>query len=246
MKKRTLLIDGDVVAYQHAAKVEQPIHWGDDLWTLHADARECRGRIKDWIGWIKEKVECESIQLFLSCPQNFRKELEPSYKANRKNKRKPIVLQDIREWMMSEYGAVVYPRLEADDAIGLELTRKTKGERVAASIDKDFDTIPGMHFNWDKDETVREVTKEEADYNFFTQALTGDSTDNYGGCPGVGPKKAEKILEGVSDYWGAIRGAYEKAGLSEEVALTQARLARILRDGEYNMKTNKIKLWKPL
>ena len=222
--KRILLIDGDIVAYQHASQVETPVHWGDDIWTLHADAKECKQRIKDWLGWLMEETEADEM----------------------KDKRKPIILKAIREWLMEEYGAIIRPRLEADDAIGIALTSGEHGDDcIAVSIDKDFDTIPGKHFNWNRKEGIREVTEKEADHNFFTQALTGDSTDNYPGCPGVGPKKAEKILDGVEDYWQAILKAYEKAGLGEDVALTQARLARILRDGEYNNKTNKIRLWRP-
>ncbi len=244
--KRTLLIDGDIVAYQHAAQVETPIHWGDDIWTLHADAKECKQRIKDWLEWLMEENEADEMILYLSCASNFRKDLEESYKANRKDKRKPIILKAIREWLIEEYDARILPRLEADDAIGIALTSGEYGDDcIAVSIDKDFDTIPGKHFNWNHKDGVREVTEEEADYNFFTQTLTGDSTDNYPGCPGVGPKKAEKILDGVEDYWGAVLAAYEKAGLGEDVALTQARMARILRDGEYDKETNNVRLWRP-
>ena len=36
---------------------------------------------------------------------------------------------------------------------------------------------------------------------------------------------------------------FEKHGLSEEVAIENARLARILRNGEYNFDTKEVKLW---
>tara|TARA_R110002110_G_scaffold3563_2_gene18211 strand:- start:527 stop:1264 length:738 start_codon:yes stop_codon:yes gene_type:complete len=243
--KKTLLIDGDIVAYQHATKVETPIHWGDEIWTLHADAKECKMRIRDWLKWAVEETGVDDMLIYLSSTENFRKDLAESYKANRKDKRKPIILTAIREWMLEEFDAIILPRLEADDAIGIALTSGKHGDCIAASIDKDFDTIPGKHFNWNAKNGIREISTKEADRNFFRQALTGDSTDNYGGCPGIGPKKADKILDGAKDYWEAVLAAYQKAGLGLEIALTQARLARILRHGEYNMKTNKIKLWRP-
>ena len=34
---RTLLIDGDVVAYRFSTAAEEAIDWGDDQWTLHSD-----------------------------------------------------------------------------------------------------------------------------------------------------------------------------------------------------------------
>ena len=32
-KKKVLVIDGDILAYQIATNNEQPINWGDGLWT---------------------------------------------------------------------------------------------------------------------------------------------------------------------------------------------------------------------
>ena len=91
------------------------------------------------------------------------------------------------------------------------------------------------------------------------QTLTGDTTDGYTGCPGIGPKTAEKILqaalaEGTTEanpaqlreiYWQHVVKAYAKAGLSEEEALTQARVARICRNSDYDFKTKQVILWSP-
>ena len=88
------------------------------------------------------------------------------------------------------------------------------------------------------------ITEEEANYNFFYQTLVGDSTDNYSGCPTVGPKTADKLL---SSGWGwdTVVATFEGKGLSEEVALENARLARILRNNEYDTDTGEVKLWHP-
>ena len=75
--------------------------------------------------------------------------------------------------------------------------------------------------------------------------------DGYSGCPGIGPKRAARILDGVfgdpggPGDWDAVVKTYVKAGLSEEEALVQARVARILRWGEYDRKKGKVKLWNP-
>ena len=90
---------------------------------------------------------------------------------------------------------------------------------------------------------VVEVDKEEADFNFLYQTLVGDSTDNYKGCPTVGAKKAEKLLLDKGATWNTVVDAYASQGLGEEVAIENARLARILRDGEYNFKTKEVTLW---
>ena len=70
--------------------------------------------------------------------------------------------------------------------------------------------------------------------------------DGYKGVPGVGAKGAEKLLtKAQGQEWEVIRGAYEKAGLTEEDALRNARLARILRPDEYNFTTKEPILWTP-
>ena len=70
--------------------------------------------------------------------------------------------------------------------------------------------------------------------------------DGYKGVPGIGAKGAEKLLaEAQGKEWEVIRGAYEKAGLTEEDALRNARLARILRPNEYNFTIKEPILWNP-
>ena len=76
------------------------------------------------------------------------------------------------------------------------------------------------------------------------QTLVGDSTDNYKGCPAVGAKTADKLLQENGATWQTVVDAFADKGLGEEIAIENARLARILRDGEYNFKTKKVKLWK--
>ena len=44
-----LLVDGDIVAYQAATASEYPIHWGNDLWTLHSFADEAAQYAKNMV-----------------------------------------------------------------------------------------------------------------------------------------------------------------------------------------------------
>lgn len=251
--KRTLLIDGDIVAYQQAAKAEVPIHWGDDFWTLHADAKEAKVRIDEWIAGCKNQLEAQEVLVVMSDGSNFRKGLLPSYKENRKNARKPIILGELREYLFYTHDARSEPYLEADDVISLLASCCPRNEeRIMVSIDKDFNTIAGLHFNWDKPELgVYEVLPHEADWFFMRQTLTGDRTDGYSGCPNIGPVKAETILGPVTvgttvdTLWPKVVAAYHKADLPESEALLQARMARLLRKGEFNTKSKRITLWNP-
>jgi DNA polymerase-1 len=232
-----LLIDGDIIAYKASVSAETPVNWGDGLWTLHCWEDEVAIRIDDQITKLTDEAPVQDCIVALSDKENYRKELAPYYKANRSKTRKPMLLQWAREYMASKYNTIIYRRLEADDVLGILGTANP--DTIIWSEDKDLLTVPAKH--WIDGEVV-EISQEEADYNFFTQALVGDSTDNYKGCPSVGHKTAEKILE-FGDGWDAVVRAYISKGLSEEVALENARLARILRNGEYDTDTAEVKLW---
>ena len=234
-----LLIDGDIIAYKAAASAETPINWGDGLWTLHSFEQDVEIRLCDQIDKLLDEAPVQDCVVALSDRENYRKELASYYKANRKDVRKPMLLQWAREYLIEKYNTIIYRRLEADDVLGILSTANT--DTIVWSEDKDLLTVPAKH--WINGEVVT-VTEEEANYNFFFQTLVGDSTDNYSGCPTVGPKTANKLLSNGC-RWDKVVAAYESKGLSEEVALENARLARILRNGEYDTDTGEVKLWMP-
>ena len=241
----TALIDADILAYQAAAAVEQPIDWGDGLWTLHAFEDEAIAQFDGQIVKIKEDLKADRLVLAFSDKENWRKGVLPTYKSNRAGVRKPMLLKFLREYAEKHYEVFVRPTLEGDDVLGILATHKSKipGEKIIVSIDKDFKTIPGKHYNFSKGEHF-EVTEEEANYWHLYQTLTGDQTDGYAGCPSIGPKTAEKLLAD-SAMWETVAKAFESKGLSEEVALEQARVARILRACDYDFSNKQVILWEP-
>jgi DNA polymerase-1 len=244
-----ILIDGDILLYQICAAAEQPFYWGDDLWTLHADEREVRERIDNEMTSLKDELKADKAIIALSGETNWRKIVLPSYKANRKGTRKPVVYKAAKEYVRSVYSVAEYPNLEADDVLGIYATdKKIKGKKIIVSADKDLKTIPGFLYNPEKAELgIQEISNEQADWNHMYQTLVGDTADGYTGCPGVGPKTAEKVLGPVrgGNLWEAVAAAYSDAGLGEGEALVQARVARILRCGEYDPVSTRIDLWSP-
>jgi DNA polymerase-1 len=96
--------------------------------------------------------------------------------------------------------------------------------------------------------TTEQIPQRLADYNFMIQVLTGDKVDGYDGIDGVGIKTAEKLIKKYTnvpllDLWKIVKGIYKDKGYTEQEALQQARVAHILRHGEYNKKTGKVTLW---
>ena len=254
----TALVDADILAYQAAATSEQSIQWDDGLWTLHAFESEGERRFDEMLASIVEATKADKVLLALSDSENWRKAVLPTYKSNRAATRKPLLLKHLKDRALDKYAAYLRPTLEGDDCLGILGTMKKTGDCIICSLDKDFKTIPGRHYNFGRKEFF-EVTLQQADYWHMMQTLTGDTTDGYTGCPGIGPKTAEKILQAALDegtteanpaqlreiYWQHVVKAYAKAGLSEEEALTQARVARICRNSDYDFKTKQVILWSP-
>lgn len=245
-----LLIDGDIFAYRHAAAAEIVTQWDDDICTLHAHASLARERLASELAGLKEKSGASVVVVAISDRENFRKTLYPEYKATRAKNRKPILLAALREFLLTAYSAYVRPGLEADDVLGILATHSSlvgEKRRIVVSIDKDFRTIPCTLWN-DKNDTITEVSLASADRFHLIQTVMGDATDNYPGCPGIGPKKAEVLVDAAlasAEPWAVVVAAFEKAGLTADDALLQARLARILRADEYDFATKTPVLWTP-
>ena len=244
-----LLIDLDIIIYRICWACQDETHWDDDVITLSVSKKELEVQLDASLNHYLSKLDTKEMILCASDKNNFRRKILPSYKENRKSKRKPLGYKHLLQYALDNYNCRIMEGLEADDVLGIIATTpdESNKEKIILSIDKDMLTIPCSHYNLDKD-TLVTVSKEEADYNFYIQVLTGDAVDNYKGCPGIGPVKASNLLLGcVSEesYWNRVLGAYLKAGLTEEVALVQARVARILRHEDYNYFKKDVRLWEP-
>ena len=246
-KERVAVIDADILLYKACRVAEEEVNWGDDQWVLWSDLNKVKTIIDDQVSLIVEEMEADRSILCFSDKKNYRKEINPEYKANRRGGRKPLCFQGALQYCKDTYPFRQFTSLEADDVIGIIATTESdKNEYVIVSEDKDLLTVPGLH--WDlKSKEVYSLSEDEADFNFFAQTLTGDTVDNYKGCPNVGKVTAEKLLKSVEpkDLWETVVTRYEKAGLKEQDAILNARMARILRKCEYNRTTEEVKLWSP-
>lgn len=240
-KMKTLFIDGDMLAYRSAFSNEIETKWDDDIWTLHTDVQMSLSYFDDFITSMVKKLGATDYYLVFSPKTNFRYDLFPSYKGNRKNKRKPLALKAIIEEVKKRHIFMLWNNIEADDLIGIMCTGDPDNT-IAVSGDKDFATLPITWYNFLRDELTTR-TEEEANRNHFIQTLTGDATDGYKGLSGVGPKTAVKLLEKHGWDWDGVVTAYESKGLSESDALLTARLAYILRHQDFDC--GDVKLWTP-
>ena len=201
MNKPTLLIDGDILAFKASAAAEKAIQWSENFWTLHADLRDAQKFFYEQVASIDDAIDSGRKIFALSPKFNFRYRIWPQYKANRKDKRRPMCLQALKEWMASEYEVYQRPDIEADDVLGILGTSPyiVEGRKIIVSIDKDFKGVPCRLFNLNTGE-LTDITESEANRWHMTQTLMGDSCDGYGGCPKCGQVSAQKILGDTTTY----------------------------------------------
>jgi len=182
-----ILIDGDIVAYRCAYKSQED--------REEYAAYSAGSYLSELISHLYILLEDEpEYRVFLTGKGNFRNEyaVTAGYKEHRKEKEKPEHLEAIRQYLISDWEAVVSNNEEADDLIAIAMTEHP--ESIIVSIDKDFDQLPGLHYNPNKGQLYN-VSPEDAIKFLYEQILTGDRADNIIGIKGVGPVKAKKALE---------------------------------------------------
>lgn len=246
-----LLIDADMVAFIACSSATHEAEWESGISSYFADFEEVKAH---FVSRLNNAIETAlahhhytgdyDILLCLSDPNdNFRRRVLPTYKAHRKGQ-KPLCYWKLCDWMKQEGDVYIRPSLEADDCIGILATmEKNRDNCLIISGDKDMKTLPGRQYDFLRD-TYAELSEEDADRNFLMQTLTGDPTDGYSGCPKIGAVNATRILD-EDCSWAAVVKAYEKQHLTEQDALTQARVARILRASDYDFKKKEVRLWTP-
>lgn len=247
-----LIFDADMLLFVSLLECEKPIHWGDDLWTLHCDMREATVYYNNFVKELTEKIlnhyKYEGDYRLFMCltdkeHENFRNtEVFADYKANRNGKRRPVCFHPMRKWIQENYVVYMEPHLEADDCAGLLTQELTEGDYVLVSGDKDFRALPGKFYDFMRDKYF-ETSEEDAERWHLYQTIMGDVTDGYRGAAGFGEVKTKRLLDTYGASWSTVLKAYKG---DEEEALKNARLAYILhKKGDYDWKHGTIKLWEP-
>ena len=269
------LIDGDMVVHMACAanQLVGDFDDGQGDQVMYDTEEAIQGAMRLTNRWTKE-AGCSSAIVCFSEGENFRKLIYPEYKANRKGVEKPKAFYDVRDSFDAEYETWSIPGLEADDIMGIAGSRDP-GNFVVVSRDKDMLTIPGTIFNPDHDKRPHRIRLEVANQLWMKQTMTGDPVDNYPGIPSVGDVKAMEILEkphhivksppeyfqrgakkgqlkptkwvrgNPCSLWQSMISYAERYGVDEHHLIIMARVARILRTGEFDTDNRIVKLWHP-
>jgi 5'-3' exonuclease len=221
------IIDADSIMYQIAYMQPSPAL--------------CRKALDDKLKEIMTNTGAISGAVFIKGKDNFRYEVDAAYKGNRKDTIEPEVkdrIDDLYEYckefsIQSDGG-------EADDYCGIaaELALQDNKRYIVCHIDKDLDCIPGWHYNFRKD-TLYYVEPEDGYRFLMMQILTGDATDNIQGLRGVGPKTAEKLINGVPNnlLWSRVIDIWkEKCGDNWEPFFLKCANCIYIRESDDDLK----------
>lgn len=227
-------IDGDIFPYQIGAVTQN-----------FRSPKRVESMVDDQINIILEATEADEFEVFLSEQGNYRPYVASMkrYKGNRIGSEKPVWFGHIRRYLYECWGATSVSGCEADDALSIrQRSYLQEGvESCIASLDKDLNIVPGLHYVWacgkNRPEkplylvstigelwpkwgvtklgkpTVKDLKGTGLKF-FYSQMIMGDGADNIPGIPGKGATYAYNLINPLSteaEMYSAVREAYYDA-----------------------------------
>ena len=249
----TIFWDCEANAFGISRIHEYVIQTGPYRYSYTSDLHACMRDFNALADRIQKFAPNHKIVCCLGHHANFRYGVYKKYKSNRRGIRKAACYAEFRKYIETHWETICLPNVEADDVVGI----KYEYGDLIYSMDKDLKTIAGIHLQENGDLEI--VSQLDANRNFYKQVLCGDSSDGYGGCPGIGAKhKCFDSDEWMNcardrDFWTFVQKRFAMAharvkevyGTADtlSVAMQMARLARILRPGEYDFDSDRPVLW---
>lgn len=203
------------------------------LWKLLRDARDTAVGV----------VPTHFAVIFDYSSKTFRKDIYPQYKANRAEPPDDLIPQFglIRQATRAfNLPCIEKEGFEADDIIATYARQAVQAgaDVTIISSDKDLMQLVNSHVSMydsmkDRQIGIPEVIEKwgvPPEKMIDLQAMTGDSTDNVPGIPGIGPKTAAQLIETFGDLDTLLERAEEiPQNKRRENIMTYAEQARISR-----------------
>ena len=212
-----LIVDSDTLAFAAAAMAE-----GQDetqaIWNAVNSIQKLEAQFNGL-----------PMKFYLTGENNFRYSIYPEYKAYRRELKRPEYLEAVKNYLVSDWNAILSDGCEADDLCSIDQFQSNKmgEETLLIHVDKDLNMVPGRHWNPPltrhgliiKEEKEYVVSPMEAIKFFYTQMLMGDPTDGIKGVPGIGKVKAAQILDGLETEQELFEAVYDRYASEEEMLL---------------------------
>lgn len=236
--KATNQLNNEFSSFKHRTELKKFLHGlevPDDFYLIEdvqvADdiANACHS-VKVSVDSIKQACKADKIEVYLSGKDNFRDliPLPTKYKSNRQDQLRPILLDEVRAYMVKKYKAVIVNGEEVDDVVCHRMWDGAKAGQKIIGVTRDKDSLgsTGWLYNRDKmtePEYIEGLGELHIDAKNkvrgkgrkwgYLQWLIGDTTDGYRPteiCGAkYGEKSAYKLLEPLKTDKECIQAVYE-------------------------------------
>lgn len=212
------------------------------IYTESYDLRKGMDYLNNFIEDLRAKFLTNDVVLVVGDKNNWRKQYYPDYKANRKDKEKPVMYDIILNELYSNYDIVSLPNLEADDTCRIisEDNQNYATRKLLVSIDKDFHSFPCELYDPLHDKQYN-INQAEADYNLMKQIIMGDKADNIQGLEGYGEVKATKFMDDEPRTLEDIKQLFKEKGQLKDFT-TNLNLVSMVSIDRYNFNTGEVKV----
>jgi 5'-3' exonuclease len=213
-----LLIDADSLIFASCYRSKNDVNYELYPDNFYTDIKDCINKFDEQymkiINDLEEIYTIEQIVTFNGSKGNFRKQLNTSYKANRRKQVLPPMLHPMHQYVKDNYDSKYCFGMETDDLVARywkNLSDEFGRENVMiVSIDKDYKQFPCLLYNYHyKHKVILDISDSEALYNFYEQMIVGDTADNVNFFKGKGKKFAEKYFVNCRTKYQYTKKMYE-------------------------------------
>jgi 5'-3' exonuclease len=194
-----LLVDADSLifasCYRKRENPDDDIYYKDIVDARHKFDEQFMKIVND----LEDRYTIDKVLTFSGSKGNFRKLITSKYKANRKKQVLPPLLNDMHDYVKTQYDSIYGYGIETDDMVARYWKQISdevgRNEVMIVSIDKDYKQFPCLMYNYHfKHQVVLDISEEEAIFNFYSQMIEGDTADNVNYFKGKGKRFAEKYF----------------------------------------------------
>ena len=209
-----VIFDADSLIYASCFKGKDNRLDKDDLFETDVDVAfdKFTDGFQRCLSFLEDKVAVDEVVFCNGSINNFRKNITPTYKANRTAK-KPEILGALHNLVKFSYDSVWGDGVETDDVVATlwaeEVKKNGVDNVIIMSLDKDYKQFPCWFYDYNyKNRELIKITEEEALNNFYSQMIIGDTADNIKVCKGYGKAYALKLFKDSKSEFSLISKTY--------------------------------------
>ena len=209
-----VIFDADSLIYASCFKGKDNRLDKDDLFETDVDVAfdKFTDGFQRCLSFLEDKVAVDEVVFCNGSINNFRKNITPTYKANRTAK-KPEILGALHNLVKFSYDSVWGDGVETDDVVATlwaeEVKKNGVDNVIIMSLDKDYKQFPCWFYDYNyKNRELIKITEEEALNNFYSQMIIGDTADNIKVCKGYGKAYALKLFKDAKSEFSLISKTY--------------------------------------